>query len=207
MSADPDTGATPARRRYDSPIRRQQAAETRARIVAAGAELAHGFSKWNWQGMTVRAVAERAGVNERTVYRHFGSERELRDAVMGRLTEEAGVPLDELELDSFADHAAQVYRYLASFPTSPSAADDPTFSDVDVRRRDSLARAVESATEGWPDDERRIVSAVLDVFWTVPTYERMLGAWELGPDEAGRAARWIIGLVRQALSEDHRPGS
>ena len=31
------------RRRYDSTVRRQRAAETRERIVAAGAELLHGF--------------------------------------------------------------------------------------------------------------------------------------------------------------------
>jgi len=57
------------RRRYDSPVRRQQVAETRERIVAAGAELLHGFPIWNWRALTVRAVAERAELNERTVYR------------------------------------------------------------------------------------------------------------------------------------------
>ena len=38
------------RRRYDSPLRRQRAAETRERIVAAGAELLHGFPIRNWRG-------------------------------------------------------------------------------------------------------------------------------------------------------------
>ncbi len=37
----------PPRRRYDSPVRRQQVAETRARIVAAGVELLHGTPSWN----------------------------------------------------------------------------------------------------------------------------------------------------------------
>src|SRR4029077_13587684 len=41
--------AEPTRRRYDSPIRRQRAAETRERIVVAGAELLHGFPIWNWR--------------------------------------------------------------------------------------------------------------------------------------------------------------
>ena len=37
------TDTAPARRRYDSPVRRQRAAETRERILTAGAELLHGF--------------------------------------------------------------------------------------------------------------------------------------------------------------------
>ena len=37
----------PARRRYDSPVRRQRAAETRERIVTAGIELLHATASWN----------------------------------------------------------------------------------------------------------------------------------------------------------------
>ena len=33
----------------------QRAAETRERIVTAGAELLHGFPVWNWRALTVRA--------------------------------------------------------------------------------------------------------------------------------------------------------
>ena len=65
-----------ARRRYDSPVRRQRAAETRERIVAAGAAILHDHAVWNFDTLTVRGVAERAGVNERTVYRHFANERD-----------------------------------------------------------------------------------------------------------------------------------
>src|SRR5204862_2508851 len=63
--------AVTERRKYDSPVRRRQAAETRERIIAAGVDILHGFPVWNWRALTVGAVAERAGVNERTVYRHF----------------------------------------------------------------------------------------------------------------------------------------
>src|SRR5262245_58672451 len=57
-------------RRYDSVVRRERAAQTRDRIVAAGSELAHEFASWDWKPLTFRAVADRAGVGERTVYRH-----------------------------------------------------------------------------------------------------------------------------------------
>ena len=79
-----------SRRRYDSPVRRRRVAETRERIVTAGAELLHGFPIWNWDALTPRAVAEQAGVTERTVYRYFAGERELRDAVMERMEHDGG---------------------------------------------------------------------------------------------------------------------
>ena len=50
----------------------------------------HGYDTWDWRDLTFRSVAERAGVGERTVYRHFPTERHLHDAVMERLESEAG---------------------------------------------------------------------------------------------------------------------
>ena len=45
-------------RTYDSPVRRQQAEETRERIVSAGAELLHGFAVWNWRALTVTVATK-----------------------------------------------------------------------------------------------------------------------------------------------------
>ncbi len=52
--------------------------ETRARILAAAREL---FERNGTRGTTTREVAERAGVNEATLFRHFGSKRALLDAM------------------------------------------------------------------------------------------------------------------------------
>jgi len=75
----------PAARKYDSPVRRQRADDTRARIIDAGCRVLQHSSIRDWRALTVRGVADQAGVNERTVYRYFGNERGLRDAVMHRL--------------------------------------------------------------------------------------------------------------------------
>lgn len=55
--------------------------ETRARIIAAAREL---FERNGTRGTTTREVAERAGVNEATLFRHFGSKRALLDAMRER---------------------------------------------------------------------------------------------------------------------------
>src|ERR1700730_15204767 len=80
-------------RSYDGTLRQERGAETRERILVAGSELLHGSSVRDWKKLTVRAVAERAGVNERTVYRYYGRERGLRDALMHRNEQEAGIDL------------------------------------------------------------------------------------------------------------------
>jgi AcrR family transcriptional regulator len=193
------------RRRYDSPVRRAQTAQTRERIVAAGAELAHSFPRWDWRELTVRAVAERAGVNERTIYRHFVSERDLHDAVMRRLEEEAGDPLEGLQLDDLPDVTARVFSYLSSFAMTPRTTADPALVAVDQRRRDALLAALGQSTQEWSDADRRTAAALLDVLWSLPAYERLTGAWALDPDAASDAITGLIRLLVDAIASGRRP--
>ena len=193
------------RRRYDSPVRRQQTAETRERIVAAGAEILHGFPVWNWRALTVRSVAARAGVNERTVYRYFANERELRDAVMARLEGEAGIALDGLRLEDVAEHTARILEYVSSFPLESRTPDDPTLRTAHRRQRDALVAAVTAKTASWPEADRTTVAALLDVLWSVASYERLVVDWGLEPDTAVDGVTWAIDLVVDAINANQRP--
>ncbi len=197
---------TQQRRRYESPLRRRQAAETRERIIAAGAALAHDYAAWNWRALTVRGVAERAGVNERTVYRYFASERELRDAVMHRLETEAGIDLDALTLENLRALTTQLLEYVSTFPLEPRAPRDATLLAAHRRQRDALLAAVAPATAGWPDVDRGIAAGMLDVLWSVSSYERLVADWQLDPGDAIRGATWVIALVEDAMRNGQRPG-
>jgi AcrR family transcriptional regulator len=195
------------RRRYDSPVRRQRAAETRERIVAAGAEILHEHAIWNWRALTVRAVAQRAGVTERTVYRHFATERDLRDAVLARLEAEAGVDLEGLELDDVQAVAARVFAYVSNFPLEPRTPRDAAQMTAGERLRDTLLAAVAPSTGGWTDADRTLAAAMLDMLWSFATYERLVADWQLDPEDATRGATWVIGLVQDAIRHDRPPGS
>ena len=194
-----------ARRPYDSPVRRQQAGETRERIVAAGSQLVHEFPTWNWRDLTVRAVATRAEVSERTIYRHFSTERELRDAVMRRLEEEAGVALAGIELDEVPDITARIFGFMSSLAIDPPVPSDPTFVETDQRKRDALRDAVARSAPAWSSEDHELAAGVFDVLWSVPSYERLVAALRLDPDEATRAMSWVIALVREAIAEGRRP--
>lgn len=181
-------------RRYVSPVRRQQADHTRERIVVAGVELVRGFDSWDWSGLTFRAVAQRAGVGERTVYRHFPNERELRDAIMARLGEEAGVDYAQLTLGDVGEVAGRMFRSLGAFAVSDvtSPPDDPTFVAVDQDRREALLRAVAESKPDLAPQQQRTLAAVLDVLWGVPSYDRLVSAWGMSPDDAVGVLRWAI---------------
>ena len=194
-----------ARRRYDTTLRRQQAAGTRERIVAAGSKLLHGSPIRDWRALTVRAVAERAGVNERTVYRHFVNERALRDAVMHRLEEEAGIELAGLRLEDVADAAARIVEHVSSYPLKPRPPLDPTLTEASQRQRKALLGAVAARTAGWRDADRLVAAAMFDVLWSVASYERLVIEWQLDRKQAIRGITWVIGLVEDAIRKGRRP--
>src|SRR5687767_7222736 len=67
------------RRRYESPVRQEQAAQTRARIVTAAATL---FEAQGYARTSIRQIAEEAGVAPDTVYATFGSKPRVLTAVI-----------------------------------------------------------------------------------------------------------------------------
>jgi AcrR family transcriptional regulator len=204
----PVSGAALARprRRYDNTLRRERAAATRDRIVTAGAELLRQSSVRDWRALTMRAVAAGAGVNERTVFRHFSNERALRDAVMHRLEEQVGVDLGDLHLADVGDVTARIFRHLGSYPREQPPALDPTLADANRRQHEALLGAVTERAGTWPPADRVLASAVLDVLWGVATYDRLTTAWDLDAEEAITATRWVIGLIEEAVTSGRRPG-
>lgn len=202
----PRVAAAKPKRGYESPLRKQRANETRERIVNAGAELVRGFAAWDWRGLTFRAVGERAGISERTVHRHFSNERKLHDAVVECLLKESGVMLDGMRLADFTAVTQRQFAYLSSFAVTPETVLDPSFAAIDQHRRDAILGAVQQAAPDWSDEERKMTAAVLDMLWNVPTYERLLTAWQQPPELALRTVSWGIRLVEEAVRLGLRPG-
>jgi AcrR family transcriptional regulator len=196
----------PGARKYDSPIRRQRAGETRERIVTAGCRLLATTSVRDWHALTVRAVADEAGVNERTVYRYFGNERGLRDAVMHQLERDAGIDLEGMGLGDVADITARIFTQVSSYPLRPKPALEPTLADANARQRRALFAALEDIVPQWPLDARDSVAALLDVLWSVATYERLASDWDMDRDQVIGAVAWLIDLIVDAVASDRRPG-
>jgi len=192
------------RRRYDNRARQEKAAQTRERIVAAGSDLVHGFETWNWRDLTFKAVAERAGVGERTVYRHFPTERHLHDAVMQRLESEAGVSYEDVSLANLAETTSRVFGSLQRFSVRESipTPHDPAFVSSDQRRRGALLRAVSEAAPAGSATHQRMTAGLLDVLWSPASYERLVGLWGLDGADAAAAIEWLMAKVVAAVDAD-----
>ena len=201
---DPSRGS---RRRYDNSARAEKAAQTRERIIAAGSDLVHGFDSWNWRDLTFRSVADRAGVGERTVYRHFPTERHLHNAVMQRLESEAGISYEDVDLANLAEVTGRVFASLQRFAVRESVDTprDPTFVGVDARRREALLRAVTAAAPHWAERERRVTAGLLDVLWNLPSYERLVGVWDIDRSTATEAVTWLMAKVLDAVERGDPP--
>jgi AcrR family transcriptional regulator len=202
-----DAEPAPPRRRYDRTSRQQGAAETRDRIVAAGCELLRASPIRDWQGLTVRAVADRAGVNERTVYRHFANERGLRDAVMHRLEQQAGIDLDQLELSQIGDVARRIVTTVATHPLQRPPPLDPSLEEAGQREHAALRRALEAHTAGWADADRTIAAAMFNLLWRVAVFEHLAVEWELDRDDAIAGITWVVDLMEQAVRDGRGPGA
>lgn len=69
----------PPRRRYHSPLRADQAEQTRRRILEAGFRL---FVERGYAGTTIAAIADEAGVSPETIYLTLGGKRGLLEGVI-----------------------------------------------------------------------------------------------------------------------------
>ena len=150
-------------------------------------------------------MAERAGVNERTVYRYFGSERGLRDAVMQRNEQEAGIELAGMGLEDIATVAARILDHVAQYPREPPPVLDPTLMAAKDGQHQALLDAVGSAVGRAPDPQQVTVAAVLDALWSVATYERLVDGWSIEHAQAVEGIVWVIGLVEAAVRKGEGP--
>jgi AcrR family transcriptional regulator len=175
--------AAPPKRRYSSTLRAQQAAGTRAQVLAAAAEL---FEESGWSGTTVAAIAKRAGVAVETVYSGFGSKKHVLRAVLDYAVVGDAEPVPLVERDVFATLAVgdRDERITAGVEM---------LIDIQERVAKLWRTAMEAAAsdeeiEGWRaqwDDGRRLDSrrslevilqreiddVLLDLFWGIFSHE------------------------------------
>lgn len=186
--------AKPVKKRsYDSPVRQEQAAQTRARIVEAAAGL---FEAAGYARTTIREIADAAGVAVDTVYATFGSKPRVLTAVIDdRLSAGTGVanvmerpeaiavrdePDQRRQLALLArDLASVVARVGPVFEIMRTAASvEPrmaaVYAEMQGYRAQNLRRAVEWVAAHGP--LRVSVDAAADTLWVLaaPDVARLL---------------------------------
>lgn len=204
--------APPARRAYRSPRRAEQAARTRADIVAAAARL---FAGEGWASTTMSKVAAEAGVAVETVYQRFRTKAALLQAAVDATIGDPdggpdGDPAPLRDQDRFtrlsegdtAQRLAAAVRLVTDVNARThalfdawrqAAGTDPAIAaalrDYEARRRSDVAAGL-ALLHGGPVDDRT-VDAAWALFGT-DVYGKLVGDRAWSQADYGAFARQML---------------
>jgi AcrR family transcriptional regulator len=188
-------------------LRAAQAQTTRARILEATLSvMARGVAT-----VSIPAVAREAGVSVPTVYRHFGTKRDLLAAVFPHVVRRAG--LDELapprSIDELGNGVRALFERidsagdLARAASASPAAEEVRRVDMPARLEMSRRLADSIVPELTPGDRDRIARLL-----TILISASALRVWRdhLGStvEEAATDIEWVIGAAIAASTRSER---
>ncbi len=192
------------RRVYSSPLRARQTEETRECILAA---LERCLERSDASDVSIEAVAQDAGVERRTVFRHFESREAMFDAFWTwfnarldlRLAPSSPRELTQAPRATFArfDDTEGAIRAGLHSPSGRAMRARST-----PARREAFAQALAPALKGCSEAERRRVTALAHLLHSAPAWEVMKDFGGLTGPEAGEAASWALELILSAVSRD-----
>jgi AcrR family transcriptional regulator/8-oxo-dGTP pyrophosphatase MutT (NUDIX family) len=174
--------------------------DARVRLGSAAMEL---FAECGYDGTTVAQIAERAGLTERTFFRHFTDKQEvlfagghpLEDAVVDAV---AAAPADAAPFEALAQamtHATAAFfadRYAFAQQRQAIIDAHPGLQERELLKMDSLARGVAAGlvARGTPDAEARLAAQA-----GVGAFHVAFGQWI-----ASDGSRELADLVREAFN-------
>lgn len=148
--------------------------------------------------LTNAAIAERAGISERTVYRHFATRDALLDALAAEVMQRLGSPAAPATVAGLLDYPAELF---ASFEAQADLTRAALSSDIFPRMRDGpaaqrwvgLQKILAAALPGLPQAERAMAAANLRYLLAATT-------WHYYRHQFGFSLEQTVGCVRLALA-------
>lgn len=200
------------RRKYELKKRAEHQEETRRRIVEAAVEL-HGSIGPAYT--TVKAIAERAGVERATVYRHFPDERSLFTACTGHYLT-VNPPPDPAALERIGDPEArlqaaltEIYAYHRRTEEMTSNAERdlpqlPVLAEVLAPNLEHWVQIATVLTAGWQTTtaDARLVQAGIGHAIKFQTWRSLAREEGLDDSEAARLMVTMIHCVAQRVEDD-----
>jgi AcrR family transcriptional regulator len=191
------------RRTYSSPLRESQAQRTRDLILDALTDL---LGERRADEITTREIADRAGVSQPTVYRHFPDRDALLAGLTGRMVALMDTEDEIARPATLEDLAPLAARGMGLSETHAVISKAEAILNADPRRlsQDSRERSAELlrlVTESLPDYDERDhlrITALLRNLYSVQVWLRMREEFGIYGDEAGPIVGWAVEtLVRE----------
>jgi AcrR family transcriptional regulator len=209
-SSRSNTNSSSARnggRSYVSPLRVEQAAQTRLRIIQAfGDEVCSGAS----DDVTVQQVAARAGVSVPTLYRNFPSLDALGDAYWAWVEPQLGTFATITDADDLPPFAQGLFEQLTARESMVRAMlvsrSGRRLRNRTVQRRNqAFQRALAPLTRRMPERDARAITAVCKIISSGHVWLLMRDDWGLDGAEAGRVVAWAMRVLIDALRKNPNP--
>lgn len=178
-------------------VREEYKEQTRARILDAAVALIEEAGE---SPLTMLAVAERAGVTDRTVYRHFETREALVRATWSRMqqlvasqgfprTAEAMIE-SPLRLFPRFDAARELVR-----ASLYSTAGRDTRMSSNVERREAMLSSVRDAFPNADEQWLRRRAAIAQLINSAYAWEVLRQYWDIEGEEAGKAAAEALAIL------------
>ena len=192
--------------RYQSPLRAQQKQATRQRILDAAGRL---MEDSELEEFSFAAIAQEAGVQERTVYRHFPTKRDLIENLCAWFQHRMRYEFASTEADLLAKPIQTFPAFAANERLvralwSSRQGREFRLSNVDERKA-GIQAAIANAARGLPPRQARWMAAVVHVLLSSATWQTMKDYWGLSGEEAGKASSMALQLLLNAMRQGVAP--
>ena len=146
---------------------------------------------------TARAVARRAGISERTIFRYYASRDELLDAIAAEVVNRVRTPPPPGTIAELLEYADPLYRCFEQWSPLLRAA---LHTDVSNRVRATVGETRWHATHELIDQhaphrsesDRRIAATNINYYLSASTWAYYRTQFDFSLDDAIAAARWAI---------------
>jgi AcrR family transcriptional regulator len=208
------------RRRYRSPLREHQALETKAAILDAAQEL---FVENGYGATSIRAIADKAGVSEATVYSIFGQKGSILWAALLRAVsgddedDTSAIPQNVVRSVRLAEGIVEQTHLLLRWSRQhweKGAADlevameravdtDPELADMAKRAAEGRLQAVHQgltlALEAGSLRDNLVFEDVVDLIWAIDSpqvYRSLVRGRGWSPE---KYERWLVEIITRVF--------
>ena len=198
-------------RPYSSPLRDTQAQRTRDLILDALTEL---LSERPAHEITTRAIAERAGVSQPTVYRHFPDRQALLEGLSDRITEIAAATgaaldrattLDDLVATGAVGNALADEHAVLATAEALLNADPRRLSRASRARSDALRRMVADELPDYDERDQVRITALFRCIYSVQNWLRMREEFGIPGTESGPVLAWAFETLLKEIRAGNFP--
>ncbi len=191
-------------KKYESPLRADQARMTRERILDGVRVL---FERDPQAAFSFDEVSEVSGVNRRTIFRHFPTKDALLEEFWSQTNASLGlrfwpqsmVDLTEMPPDLFEalDRIEAIVR-----ASHASSAGREMRLQANDERVAAFRLSLKNLTEDLEPQRARHLEAVVQLLFSATAWMTMKDYWGLPGREAGEAAAWAIGALLDAAQKE-----